>query len=236
MYGLFSYSFEHDGMTFALVQSGNAYELRINGFPFNYLVELNRNKELFSKKEHHTTSSFSKVTSNYSTNESTQKVYIKPLFDFKIKPTVKAEMSAPKTTTKAFTFEDVSHLTNQPSENLIDMPKPKRDSFPTINEIFENNNKTELVGNENKINENFKRSASLNTPKGEDKAQILINSLNDIFVNKDSNSNVNNNNAHMMEDIFRSEKQHDMGQYPELGKVNLPNINNRERVASDLFN
>jgi hypothetical protein len=219
MYGLFSHSFELHGITFALVQSGSAYELRINGFPFNYLVELTRNKELFNRKEHHVTTTTTKVH-----HETSPKVYIKPLFDFKIKPTAKLEKTPKATPHKAFTFEEVS----QPSkheENLLELTPTKRDSFPTITEIFENN-KMELNDINTKINENFKRSASLNSPEKENKAQALINSLNDLFVNKDKEL-INN-----AQEIFEPKE----GQYPELGKVNFPNYNTRERVASDLFN
>jgi hypothetical protein len=53
--GIFSHSFIiNDGLTISIVQSGRSFELRVNNFPFNHLIELQKNKALFAfenKKE-----------------------------------------------------------------------------------------------------------------------------------------------------------------------------------------
>jgi len=46
---LFTVSFYLDSTVVSLVQNGNSYECRVNNFPFNHLIELQRNKQVFSK-------------------------------------------------------------------------------------------------------------------------------------------------------------------------------------------
>jgi len=43
--------FEIDGTQIALIQIGNTYDLRINNFPFNHLMEVQKNKKAFSSKD-----------------------------------------------------------------------------------------------------------------------------------------------------------------------------------------
>ena len=63
-------------LSISIVQSGLNYELRINGFPFNHLLDLKRNKEFFNNIT---------VNDNKNTLEVIDNIN-KPLFNFKIKP------------------------------------------------------------------------------------------------------------------------------------------------------
>jgi hypothetical protein len=74
-----AYCFDVGRLTLAVVQIGDTYELRINGYPFNYIIELRRNKEFFKKN----------VTVN---NNVVKKVENEnpSLFNFKINPAKQA--------------------------------------------------------------------------------------------------------------------------------------------------
>jgi len=181
MYGLFSHSFELDGATLALVQSGSTYELRINGFPFNHLIELWKNKEFFGNKM--IVTSYTKKESTHShanhhhiSSDIGKKSDVKPLFDFKIKPvsgniiinnknneSEKKTLTVPKVgTKKLFNFEEVNNTNH--NVNLLDNSKQpdetKRESFPSYNEVCGKSNEERynfLKGRNSQI----KRSSSL---------------------------------------------------------------------------
>ena len=47
--GLFSLSFELENLVIAIIQIETKFECRINSYPFNYLIELEKNKTFYKK-------------------------------------------------------------------------------------------------------------------------------------------------------------------------------------------
>jgi hypothetical protein len=196
-------------MTMSVLQSGDKYELRINGFPFNHLIELKRNKELFYNNQpisHYNKKNVSNNNiTNYSTisshsNDTKQSSETKPLFDFSIKPVEKEKGKAnlqfsgkvvQHNNIREFTISETPKSNKSKSDiSLINFSENRRVSFPSINELMDSRgsvSKNDLsvsnasISNANAgvLNNKFKFYEEIEKKRNSKKD--LLNSLNDIF-------------------------------------------------------